>query len=595
MGAMSLLLSRAGPPGRESVKEMLAAAPHRGSVHEVRVLGQVSVGVCNDPDWSSATLARSGDRLAAFCGSLDNEDDLRQRLRRSGGTEPGDGTPAAVLLAALDRWGQEAVGRFRGSFAGAVTDGRRVWCFRDQFGACPLFYHDGPEGFFAATEVKQVLAAAPIRPRPDMDYLEGLVFGGVDRSTAYRGVLRVQPRSIASTGGEPGVADRRYWDPSSVVETADLSREEAVEGTREALDRAVGRVLTGDDVILLSGGLDSPALAASAVRQNDRARPVLGLTGVYPDHPSVDEREWTQMAADHVEMPLHEFAPDAGSLDDVERWVSLLDGPVDVLSIPEMAQSYRAARELGARTVLTGEVAEMLFDNRTHLIDHYLVHGRFRPLYRYLTHLRARGLSRIRLALELLRAVAPIPLVAAYAKLRSPGSPGTPGWIEVERLRRARPDTPSWKRSARRRWPSMQVSTLRGSGYMYEASEICASICGVTARRPFADVDLWEFVLSLPAEVKFAGHRSKPLLREAMRGRLPDRLIDRTDKTVFNDYHLDRADYSKLRSLLVETPRYIDGIDYDGIRRALENEGMDVMELQWARDLARVHAFLEQV
>lgn len=591
---MALLLSRAGPPSRESLKQMLGAAPHRGACHEIETLGQVGVGVCNDSDRTSATLARSDGRLAVFCGALDNEKALRSRLRRAGGRVPDHGTPAAVLLAAVDRWGREALGRFRGSFAGAVSDGHQVFCFRDQFGASPLFYHDGGEGLFAATEVKQVLAAAPIRREPDMDHLHGLIFGGIDRSTAFRGVLRVPSRSILTAGEEPGATVREYWDPASVVETADLDPEQAAEGTREALDTAVERALTGDDTILLSGGLDSPALAASAVRLEGRPRPILGLTGVYPDHPSVDERRWTQMAADHLEMPLHEFTPDAGSLDDVKEWVRRLDGPVDVVSIPEMAQSYRAARELGARTVLTGEIAEMLFDNRTHLLDHYLVHGRFRPLYRYLTHLRARGFSRTRLALELLRAVAPTALVAAYASLRSPGSPGTPEWIDVEHLRRARRDPPAWKLKPRRRWPTMQLSMLKGSGYMFEASEICASVCGVHDRRPFADVDLWEFVLSLPAEVKFPNHRSKPLLRKAMRGRLPDELIDRKDKTVFNEYHLDRADYPKLRSLLVETPRYMEGIDYGRIREALETEEMDIVELQWARDLARVHAFLEQ-
>lgn len=593
MGAMALLLSRDDAARRDPVRRMLEAAPHRGEVRELETLGRVAIGVCNEPGWVTASIARADDCMVVLCGSLDNEGEVRGRLRRSGGTEPDPPTPAATLLAAVRHWGEGAIERLRGSFAGSYTDGETVWCFRDQFGARPLFHHDGPTGFYAATEVKQVLAAAPIPREPNMDHLQGLVFGGIERSTAYRGVERVPKRSIAIAGPDPGLEIRCYWDPLSLVETADIDLGQAVEGTRDALDRAVRRVLTGKDVVLLSGGLDSPALAAFAVRGRSGVESAQALTGVYPEYPTVDERKWTQMAADHVGMSLHEFVPDAGSLDDVERWVRLLDGPVDVLSIPEMAQSFRHARELGARTVLTGEIAEMLFGNRAYLLDHYVAHARFGPLWKYLSHLRERGWSRRHLAFQMLRAISPGTLVAAYVERNRGRSSDVPEWIDIERLWESGSDPPTWRMSPRKRWPSRQVSMLEGPGYIFEASEICAAVCGVDCRRPFVDVDLWEFVLSLPAEVKFPDQHAKPLLRRAMRGVLPDRLIDREDKTFFNEYHLDRADYARLRSLLVEGPDYLEGIDYGQIADAVEAEKMGIIELQWARDLARVHAFLD--
>lgn len=573
---------------------MLAAAPHRGTSRRVASLGRVVMGVCNDPEWVTATMARNEARLAVFCGALDNEDELRDELTRAGGAEPVDGTSAATLLTAFERWEEDAVRRFRGSFAGAVTDGREICCFRDQFGSRPLFLHDGREGFFAATEVKQVLAGSQIRRKPDMKYLEGIVFGGIERNTAFRGVERVPKRSLAFATPEPGVELRQYWDPAAVVETAHLDSEQAVEGAREALGQAVERVLTGGDVILLSGGLDSPALAAFATRRGNPDRPAKALTAAYPDHPSVDERDWTQTAADHVGMRLHEFVPDARTLDDVERWVRLLDGPIDTLSIPELEEAYRRARTLGARTVVSGEIAEILFENRSYLLDHYLAHGRWRPLLRYVRELRAKGWSWRRLGSEVVQAVAPPPLVEAYLRRRPRRAHGVPDWLEHERLWAADEEVPPWRLPARRRWPSMQVSVLEGAGTHLEASEICAAVCGVDCRRPFADVDLWEFVLSLPAEVKFPSRRTKPLLRAAMRGVLPDAIIDRQSETVFNEYALARADYRKLRRLLVETPPYLDGVDYSRIRERLEGEDMGVLELQWARDLARVHAFLEQ-
>jgi hypothetical protein len=140
----------------------------------------------------------------------------------------------------------------------------------------------------------------------------------------------------------------------------------------------------------------------------------------------------------------------------------------------------------------------------------------------------------------------------------------------------------------------MQTLPFRGPGIGFEADEICAAVCGVDGRRPFTDVDLWEFVLSLPAEVKFPNGRTKPLLREAMRGLLPDELIFRKDKTFFDEFHLAKADYPALRRLLVDSRHRLDCIDYDLLGARLEAEGMRVYEIQWARNVAKVHAFLNQ-
>jgi asparagine synthase (glutamine-hydrolysing) len=594
MGAIAVLLSRAGPPDPETARQMLAAAPHRGDREAVEVIGQVVLAACNDADWVTATLARHDGQLAVFCGSLDNDADLRADLRREGAPEPAARTPAATLLAASSQWGEDAVRRARGSFAGAITDGRTLTCFRDQFGARPLFHHDGADGFFAATEVKQVLAGASIPREPDLDHLHGVLFGGLSLSTAYRGVERIPKWTIVSAGAQPGLTSRQYWDPSACVETARLGPEEAVEGTLEALDRAVSRVLTGRDVILLSGGLDSPSLAACAVRAQGRADPVQALTAVYPGHPSADEREWTQMAADHLGMPLHPYVADAGSLDDIEHWVAVLDGPVDVVSIPESAESYSAARALGGRTVINGELAEMLFESRAYLLDHLLSHGRLIRAASMLAARRKAGRTRVTIARQIIRAVAPPRLVTAYRK-RHPVQPrGLPSWVDARRLTAARRDPPMWSLSPRRRWVEMQTAPFIGPGIGFEADEICAACCGVDNRRPFADVDLWEFVLSLPAEVKFPNQRPKPLLRETMRGLLPDALIDRRDKTFFDEFHLAKADYATLKRLLMDSPQYLKGIDYGLLRDRLEHEDMRVYELQWARNVARVHAFLSQ-
>ena len=365
-------------------------------------------------------------------------------------------------------------------------------------------------------------------------------------------------------------------------------------GTLEVLDRAVCRQLTGHDVLLLSGGLDSPSLAVFAARAPSLGNSVQALTALYPDYPSVDERKWTEMAAEHVEMPLNSFVADAGSMDDVEYWVNMLDGPVDLLSIPETAEAYGKARKLGARTVITGEVAEALFHSPGFLLDHLLAHGRIRAAARVLGWSHERGRTAKQIARYLVLAVAPDWVRRAYARRRSTPLRFVAPWIDEQLLWDATPKSATRSVGPRRRWIRRQTAPLSGPGIGFEADEICASVSGVDSRRPFTDVDLWEFVLSLPAEVKFPTSRTKPLLREAMRGLLPDALIDRTDKTAFNEYHAAKADYPKLRSLLVGARHRLAGVDYAQLEDRLRAADMPARELQWARDVARIHVFLDQ-
>jgi hypothetical protein len=127
-----------------------------------------------------------------------------------------------------------------------------------------------------------------------------------------------------------------------------------------------------------------------------------------------------------------------------------------------------------------------------------------------------------------------------------------------------------------------------------EADDIVQEVCGVRTRRPWADVDLWEFFLRLPAEVKFPDTQSKGLVRRLLRGRVPDAILDRRDKTVFDESIVARIDYPTLRRWLIDPKDRLNGVRYDVLRRRLEQEDLSVGEFVRAKDLAGVHAFLSQ-
>ena len=138
----------------------------------------------------------------------------------------------------------------------------------------------------------------------------------------------------------------------------------------------------------------------------------------------------------------------------------------------------------------------------------------------------------------------------------------------------------------------MQLWGTQGSTITMEADLICGIMAGVTIRRPLADVDLWEFFLSLPGEIKFPVLQWKALARRSLRGVIPDEILDRPKKTVFNDHMMQQIDYPTLRRLLVSPAYRVPGVNYERLAERLQREDLGFLDWVRVKELARCHAFL---
>lgn len=592
MGGIAAILSRAGEPDLAAARRMLAAAPHRGD--QVRALrhGRCVLAVSDRPDGTETALESEDGRAAAFVGTLDNADELAKDLDRRG-VHPFSMTPAGLVLAAFHEFGDDAPAHLRGAFVAAVTDGRRLLACRDHVGFETLFCRRDRNGFYAASEAKQIVAGAGIPREPDLEILRRIFYTDIvdHRRCSLRGVERVLAGTSVSS--EDGTPPRRYWDPSHLLETARLAPGDVAERFAELMDRAVARTLTGADAVALSGGIDSPAVAAFAAPEHLRrsGRPIGALSSVYPSVPSADERDYIEEVASFLGMPLHTYTPQPQRLDRLADWVWLFDGPWSIWSPFGAEEQLALARDLGFRTILTGNLAEQVASMQRFLSAHLLARGRLGALTRYLGLQRSEGSSLYRLVRQCAAALVPQWLVGAYLRYRP--ALAAPPWID---RRRAGAGASRGAAAGRRLWVANQVGVFAdGSSLSLEASAICQVRAGVRIRMPWADVDLWEFFVSLPAEVKFPEPQSKALIRRLLRGRVPDRILDRADKTVLNDwFQTTSIDYPSLRRWLLE-PRYrMPGVDYDALASQLARESLDVAGYVWAKDLAAIHAFLEQ-
>jgi asparagine synthase (glutamine-hydrolysing) len=592
---MIAILDKEAPPDVALARKMLAAAPHRGDIVTLRMLGNCVLGVANRPDSVDSAISMKGALIAALSGRLDNVTELYQTLSAAG-TPPASSADADVVVAAFRAFGVEAPNRMRGAFAGIVTDGRNVWCFRDHVGFRPLFYRDEPRAFFAASEPRQIVVGANLSEEPDLDVLEQMFFGRMvsDTPAALKGVARLAQATTLSVNNEKGVALRRYWDPLDVLETARLGAADVRDRFLELLAQAAGRSLTGKDVILLSGGLDSPAVAAFAAPEHLRrtGRAIGALSAVFPDLPSVDERHYIELVAERFNIDLHTFRPKARPLDNVDEWCRLFGSPVPILSVPEVSDAYSLARQLGYDNVITGEFAEFVFGNPMHVVSHLLTHGRWRALANLLLVERRRGISGGDLAKLLLPTFVPGRPANWFLRWGGLDSPHRiPDWLDEVKVNEV-PFRSDLLPSSRDRWRQVQLVGTEGATITIEADEICAAIAGITVRRPMADIDLWEFFLSLPAEIKHPDLRFKILAHGKMRGILPDEILDRRRKTVFDDHIMTHLDYDTLERLLVRPRGRMPGVDYKLLARRIKRRDLNRFDWFWARDLAWIHAFL---
>jgi len=595
VGAIAVFLPEQGPAQPDVARAMTAAAPHRGARIETLVHGRSTLA-CNNPDDLPDAIVRSVGNLAiAFVGSLDNGAELARDLERDGHAStadpPLDGSLPALLAAGFRAYGEDLPLRLRGAFAGAISDGERVYCFRDHVGYRPLFYRRDTRGFFAATEAKQVVAGAGIPREPDVEVVDRIFFRNVsdDTPSALKGVLRL-PKATGLAADWRGVRQRRYWDPESLLETARLSFDELQSRFVTLMDQAVTRCMSGQDAISLSGGIDSPAVAAFAAPKHLElfGDPLHAMSVVYPKYPSVDESAYVQLLADYFGIPLHTYEQTVNSLAGLVRWTTLADTPFPGAALGQYEEDYRRARALGFRTVLSGEHAEFVFAFEWNRLDHYLTHARFGAARRDLSARRSRGQSWLSLARLVGRSIAPDRVLAARNAIGRRWPPTVPRWIDKRKATEEEPVP------VRERWRRSQLAGFIGPGIALEAEEVCQAVCGIASRRPWTDIDLWELFLSLPAEQKFPDSRPKGLVRDLLRGRVPDEVLDRQDKTVFDEAAIAEIDYAVLRRYLVAPNHHVDGVNYSQLAELLRTESLTPLDYMWARELAGSHAFLSQ-
>ena len=243
---------------------------------------------------------------------LDCRAELEDKLKSTGQRIRQDAPDSELVLAAYAAWGEACVQELRGDFAFAIWDAskRSLFCARDYFGVKP-FYHADLGNLFLFSNTFNCLQRHPaVSDRlNDLAIADFLLFGtNQDAATTAFADIRRLPAAHSLRCEREDMSIRRYWT-LSVTEPIRFRREsDYVEQFRVLLGQAVGdRLRTKSAGILMSGGLDSTTVAATARRilaVNGNDNGLFAGTVVVDDLTPDDERHYATLAANALKIPI---------------------------------------------------------------------------------------------------------------------------------------------------------------------------------------------------------------------------------------------------------------------------------------------------
>ena len=456
-----------------------------------------------------------------------------------------------VIVHLYAEYGDRCVDYLRGMFAFAIWNRRTKEMFlaRDRLGVKPLYYVHADDGsFFFASEIKALLAANAIRPALNVaalpDYLANHATS--DDTTLFAGVRRL-PAGHTLRWKDGKIEIKRFWDvsPGTREEGRSRSAAECIDGWRELFRTSVKLRLMSDVPLgmFLSGGIDSSAIAA--VMSQMVAEPIKTFSVAF-NVPEANELEYARVVAKAFRTDHHEvlvepsnFAAALPHLIWHEDEPIAHPSSVALYFVSQLAQRY-------VKVVLTGEGSDELLAG----------------YYRYRTTLLNLSAGRIyhRFSTDGIRRL--IRSVAAGLAPDSIGRklPRTFLWLspDIDALyfdnfavfpRHMQRDLFSQKlrdqleeidpyAGMHRYFDAYPSASLLQrllyadlKTYLHELlmkQDQMSMAASIESRVPFLDHKLVEFSSALPDRLKLRGWTTKYVLREAMKGLLPESILKRS-------------------------------------------------------------------
>lgn len=482
-----------------------------------------------------------------FNGEIYNYVELKVELEGEGVTFATH-SDTEVLLQALARWGVAAtLPRLTGMFAFALLDtvANTVTLARDPFGIKPMSYTALKGGLAFASELSQLLTLSgvsrAVEPAALYDYLR---FGLTDRGerTLFAAIQHLPAAHYAEIDlAEPTrVEPKRYWR-AELRPTLDIGFDEAAAELRTLFMESVGLHLRADVPVgaALSGGIDSSAVVAAMRELEGPDLDLHTFTFIAPGS-QVNEEAWADMAAQAASATQHKVSLTGqqlvGSLDGL---IETQGEPFGTTSIFAQNRVFKLARDNGIKVTLDGQGADEILGGyvpflaarlATMLKSGQLVRGT-----KFLGASSDIAGGKMGTLLRSMRFVLPQSLQGPARRLVGEGL--VPEWMNGAWFARngVEPQAPQKRVDGDvLRHELLESLTDRVLPSLLRYQDRNSMAHSVESRVPFLTTKLVDFLYSLPEEHLISDQgETKSVFRAAMRGQVPDAILDRRDKVGF--------------------------------------------------------------
>jgi asparagine synthase (glutamine-hydrolysing) len=499
-------------------------------------------------------LAGPSGAVIAFDGRLDNRADLLALLGARGAILA-HAPDVAVALALFEARGERFLEDLVGDWALAIwrPDARRLFCARSPMGWRPFLWTFDGSVFAFATEPRALIVGL----RLDRALNEGAIGEFLaarfvtESDTLWRHVSRL-PQGEALVL-EDGRVRRWHWHNGPFEDLSRLSDGEHVERFRELFDTALISAMRSSTPVMahLSGGLDSSSVVCRATQLHRAGRidrQVGAITARFPGH-SYDESEWSGLVEAQLGITAEVTPSEPYDLDAAGKWCAdTLQLPIRPNVYDTSTIAFRRLHAEGRRVLLTGEGGdEWMAGTFAHFPD---------------------LLRQLRIAALFHEAMTQFPEASIGERLRRMATFSIGPHVSRDyRARMIRSkmvfdlEPPPWINAAwakeialRDRWnvppnavdlPTFAqqqryaVFSLARRNITFESVQAYGEGLGVETRHPINDLRLTRFFMGAAGDMLRRRGEKKYLLREAMRGTLPEPIRTRQSKAQFVDNIVD--------------------------------------------------------
>ena len=446
-----------------------------------------------------------------------------------------------ILLYLYEEFGVNCLKFLNGEFAFALYDFiKKEWfCARDRMGVRPIHFYKDSESFFVASEAKSLMCISQVKQNISFN-MEGFWFSQhlqylPQDETLYKNINMIKPGHYIIVSENNKIIQKEYWSLRNIKKRENVSFNEAKSKVKKLLTDAVRKRIP-DEVrwaTHLSGGIDSSIVTAISSRYAKERATAFSVSFV--DDKFYDEINVARETADFLGVNLITVPV---SFEDMVKAIPDAVTSAEGMSINgHIGAKYllnKAIHDQGFKVALSGEGSDEIFMGYSHLKQDYLSENSLKSMEKaYLSGIQLPSEN----MLDLSAISGEIGFVPTWIKAKaSMAHKFKEVWHNDFMMNQRTPYKEIVKDltgfSSNLKASSASWSQYCLSGYILKVLDDAQSMAhSIEGRLPFLDVDLMEYVFSLPENIYFKGDIEKGLLREGFKQDLPRSVIEKTKQS----------------------------------------------------------------